>query len=43
MVAAFIRQMSTVSNGMQLDFAEFRKETDAPLARAAERMKATKQ
>ena len=42
MVAAFVRQMSTVSNGMALDFAEFRKETDAVNARALERLKAAK-
>ena len=43
MVAAFIRQMSTVSNGMALDFAEFKKETDAVLAHAAAQMRAAKQ
>ena len=43
MVAAFVRQMSTVSNGMALDFAEFRKETDATLRFVADHMKAAKQ
>jgi AhpD family alkylhydroperoxidase len=42
MVAAFVRQMSTVSNGMALDFAEFRKETDATLRFVTERLKAAK-
>jgi AhpD family alkylhydroperoxidase len=39
-MAAIVRHWSTVLNGMQVDAAGFRRETDAVLALAAERAKA---
>ncbi|RJF88600.1 carboxymuconolactone decarboxylase family protein [Oleomonas cavernae] len=40
-MAAIVRHWSTVLNGMQVDPATFRQETDAVLARAAETAKAS--
>jgi AhpD family alkylhydroperoxidase len=40
--AAFIRQMSTIVNGAQVDFAEFKKETDAAMRFVADQKKAAK-
>ena len=39
-MAAIVRHWSTVLNGMQVDQAQFRRETDAVLQLAAERGKA---
>ena len=41
-MAAFIRQMSTVVNGMQEDPVVFRQEQDAALRFVTERLKAAK-
>ena len=39
-MAAIVRHWSTVLNGMQVDLATFRRETDAALRFAAEKAKA---
>jgi AhpD family alkylhydroperoxidase len=41
-MAAIVRHWSTVLNGMQVDLANFKQETDAVLRLAAEKAKATK-
>ena len=40
--AAFIRQMSTIINGAQPDFAEFKKDTEASMRFVADQKKAAK-
>ncbi|MDI4662831.1 carboxymuconolactone decarboxylase family protein [Xanthobacter autotrophicus] len=40
-MAAITRHWSTVLNGMQVDEAQFMKETDAAIAKAADKMKAS--